>query len=39
MGDCSAAASADERAVDDRVVEALFQLDDPEFIYDLIKNS
>ena len=37
MGDCSAAASADERAVDDHVAEALFQLDDPEFIYDLQK--
>ena len=34
MGDCSAAASTDERAEDDRVAEAL---DDPEFIYDLRK--
>jgi len=37
MGDCSAAVSADERAVDDRVAEALFQLNDPAFIYDLRK--
>jgi len=37
MGDCSAAVSADEREVDDRVAEALFQLNDPEFIYDLRK--
>lgn len=35
MGDCSAAASIAEKSVDDRVAEALFNLDDPDFIYDL----
>ena len=35
MGDCSAAASIAEKGVDDRVAEALFNLDDPDFIYDL----
>ena len=30
MGDCSAATSDTEKATDERVAEALFQLDDPE---------
>ena len=35
MADCSAAASAAEKSIDDRVAEALLNLDDPSFIYDL----
>lgn len=34
-GDCSAATSEAEKATDERVAEALFQLDDAEIIYDL----
>ena len=35
MADCSAAASAAEKSIDDRVAEALLNLDDPSFIYEL----
>ena len=35
MDDCSAASSSAERIVDDHVAEALLNLDDPDFIYDL----
>ena len=35
MTDCSAVACAAENTVDDRVAEALLNLDDPHFIYDL----
>ncbi|XP_062607328.1 uncharacterized protein LOC134269121 [Saccostrea cucullata] len=37
--DASAAASSDERAVDDRVLEFLLQADAPEMFYDLRKNN
>ena len=35
MADCSAAASAAEKSIDDRVAEALLNLDNLSFIYDL----
>ena len=35
MADCSAAASTAEKSIDDRVAEALLNLDDPSFIYEL----
>ena len=35
MGDSSAALSEVERAVDERVAEALLTLDDPRIVYDL----
>ena len=35
MADCSVAASAAEKSIDDHVAEALLNLDDPSFIYDL----
>ena len=37
LGDSSAAPSEVERAVDERMVEALLQVDDPEILYDLRK--
>ena len=35
MADCSVAASAAEKSIDDRIAEALLNLDDPSFIYEL----